>query len=62
MSDQKPKPKTNLAVVGLAVIGAGFGLAGAGLLLIDNVPLAAAGAGVMGVGFVYLLRGAWRLG
>jgi len=52
----------SLAATGVAFIGSGVGLAAVGLLLLDSVAMTAAGAGVLGVGFVYLLRGAWRLG
>lgn len=58
----KQARKTNLAAIGVAFIGSGVSLTTVGLLLLDSVPMAAGGAGIMGVGFVYLLRGAWRLG
>ncbi len=62
MRDAKPGRNSSLAGIGAAFIGAGGSLVAAGLTLGDSVALAAAGAGIMGVGFVYLLRGAWRLG
>lgn len=62
MSDGNSERKTNLAGIGVAFIGAGGALTAVGLLLMNSVPMAAAGAGILGVGFVYLLRGAWRLG
>lgn len=62
MSEPKTEAKPNLAAVGVAFIGSGTALMAVGLAVLDSVPMAAAGAGVMGVGFVFLLRGAWKLG
>ncbi|HRD46961.1 MAG TPA: hypothetical protein PLF78_10810 [Caulobacter sp.] len=62
MTQPKPEAKPNLAAIGVAFIGAGTALMAVGLAVMDSVPMAAGGAGIMGVGVVYLLRGAWRLG
>ena len=50
-----PSPRANRAAAGGAFIGSGTALIAVGLAALNSIPLAAAGGGILAVGFVFVV-------